>query len=271
MQRIAISGAVGRMGRALIQAVHQADDLSLGAALVRPGASLLGTDAGELAGLGRAEVPLTDDPAAASDRFDVLIDFTVPASTLDNVAVCEARGKGMVIGTTGFDRAGLERIRAAAENIPVVLAPNMSAGVNVTMTLAELAARLLGEGVDVEIIEAHHRYKIDAPSGTALRLGEGVARARGTTLDEVAVYERHGQTGARPPGAIGFASVRAGDIVGEHAVIYAGNGERLEIVHRSESRMNFAYGALRAVRYLDGRANGLFDMHDVLGIGEALG
>ncbi len=271
MQRVAVTGAAGKMGRAVIQAVHEAGDMKLGAALVRPASSLAGADAGEMVGLGHLGVALGGDLAAVVDGVDVLIDFTVPQASLDHVAICAARGRAMVIGTTGFDRNGLARIREASERIPIVVAPNMSAGVNVTLRLIEMAARALGDAVDVEIIEAHHRHKIDAPSGTALRMGETVARARGRELEEVAVYGRQGQTGARPPGAIGFASVRAGDIVGEHTVLYAGQGERLEITHRSESRMNFAQGALRAARYLDGRRQGLFDMQDVLGIDERLG
>jgi 4-hydroxy-tetrahydrodipicolinate reductase len=271
MIRVAVTGAAGRMGRTLVQAVHEAGDLTLGAAFERAGLSLLGGDAGELAGVGRLDVPLTDDLAGAVDAFDTLIDFSVPEATLDNVAVCVARGKRLVIGTTGFDPAGLAQIREAAQRIPILLAPNMSVGVNLMFKLVELAARVLGDTVDVEIVEAHHRHKIDAPSGTALRMGEIVARARECRLDEVAVYSRQGVTGVRASQTIGFATVRAGDIVGEHTVLYAGNGERLEITHRAESRMNFAQGALRAARYLQGRASGLFDMQDVLGFGGTLG
>lgn len=273
MTRLAITGAAGRMGRTLVQAVHQAEDLTLGAALERTGSSVLGSDAGELAGVGPLGVPVGDDLAAAADDFDVVVDFTVPQAALQHAAVCAARGKGLVIGTTGFDAAGLAAIREAAEQIPVLMAPNMSAGVNLALKLVELAARVLGGEVDVEILEAHHRYKLDAPSGTALRLGEVVAQAQGRSLEEAAVYARQGATGARPPGAIGFATVRAGDIVGEHTVLFAGQGERLEITHRAESRMNFAQGALRAARYVAARraAPGLYDMQDVLGIGPALG
>jgi 4-hydroxy-tetrahydrodipicolinate reductase len=271
MIRVAVTGAAGRMGRTLIQAIHQADDLALGAAFERPGSSLLGADAGELAGVGTMGVRVTDDPTEGADAFDSIIDFTVPEATVALAGVCAERGKRLVIGTTGIDAAGLERIRAAAERVAVLMAPNMSVGVNLTFALAELAARVLGDDADVEIIEAHHRHKIDAPSGTALRLGEVVAAALGRNLDTAAVYARQGRTGARPPGAIGFATVRAGDIVGEHTVLFAGLGERIEIVHRAESRMNFARGALRAVRFLEGQARGLFDMQDVLGIGKALG
>jgi 4-hydroxy-tetrahydrodipicolinate reductase len=265
MIRVAVTGAAGRMGRTLIQAVHEAEGMALGAAFEKPDSSLLGADAGELAGIGRCEVPVTADLAASADAFDTLIDFSVPAATLATAAVCAARGKALVIGTTGFDAEGLAQIRAAAERIPVLMAPNMSVGVNVVFKLLEMATRVLGGSVDIEIIEAHHRHKIDAPSGTAVRMGEIVAATLGRDLSEVAVYGRQGNTGARPRETIGFATVRAGDIVGDHTVLYAGNGERIEITHRAESRMNFAQGALRAARFLAGRQPGLYDMHDVLG------
>ncbi len=267
MIRVAVNGAAGRMGQTLIRALHEAPDLTLGAALERPGSSLVGADAGELAGVGRLDVAVADDIAAVSARFDTLIDFTAPAATLACVAACEAAGKRVVIGTTGFDADGLAHIQAAAAHIAILMAPNMSVGVNLTFQLAELAARVLGDSVDVEIIEAHHRHKIDAPSGTALRLGEAVAAGLGRDLGQVAVYAREGQTGPRQAQAIGFATVRAGDIVGEHTVLFAGQGERIEITHRAESRMNFAQGALRAVRFLAGRPTGLFDMQDVLDAG----
>jgi 4-hydroxy-tetrahydrodipicolinate reductase len=271
MMRIAVTGAAGRMGRTLIQAVHAAPDLVLGAAFERPDSSLLGADAGELAGLGRLGVPVTPAAAIGEAAFDVLIDFTVPAATLDNVEFCAAAGRRMVIGTTGFDPAGLERIRAAAERIPVLMAPNMSVGVNLCFKLIELAAAVLADEVDVEVIEAHHRDKIDAPSGTAVRMGEILARALSRDLGEVAVYGREGITGARKRETIGFATVRAGDIVGDHTVLFAGAGERIEITHRAHSRMNFAQGALRAARFLAGHERGLYDMQDVLGFGRALG
>ncbi|MFU8813793.1 MAG: 4-hydroxy-tetrahydrodipicolinate reductase [Pseudomonadales bacterium] len=270
MIRVAVTGAAGRMGKTLIQAIHEAEGLALGAAFERAGLTLLGADAGELAGVGRLNVALTDDLSAAADGFDTLIDFSVPEATLASVEICAARGKALVIGTTGFDQAGLARIRAAAERVPVLMAPNMSVGVNVVFKLVELAARALGDSADIEIIEAHHRHKIDAPSGTALRMGQIIAEALGRDLAEVAVYDRQGTTGARAREAIGFATVRAGDIVGEHTVLYAGNGERIEITHRAESRMNFAQGALRAVRFLQGRSSGLYDMQDVLGFSGTL-
>ncbi|MAT84376.1 MAG: 4-hydroxy-tetrahydrodipicolinate reductase [Gammaproteobacteria bacterium] len=270
MIRLAVTGAAGRMGRTLVQAIHEADDLTLGAALERPGSSLLGSDAGELAGVGRLDVAVADDLASVAGDFDILVDFTVPEATLAHAEACASLGKGLVIGTTGFDAAGRARIAAAAERVPVLMAPNMSVGVNLMFRLAELAARVLGDEVDIEIVEAHHRHKIDAPSGTAVRLGELVAGALGRDLDQVAVYGREGNTGARSRETIGFATVRAGDIVGEHTVLYAGPGERLEITHRAQSRMNFAQGALRAARFLAQRRQGLFDMQDVLGFTDAL-
>ncbi len=271
MTRIAVTGAAGRMGKTIIQAIHEAPDMTLGAALERAGLSLLGADAGELAGLGRLDVRLTDDLAGCAEAFDTLIDFSVPDATLRSVDVCSSAGKALVIGTTGFDAAGLETIRKAAGSIPILMAPNMSVGVNLCFKLVELAARVLGEDVDIEVIEAHHRDKIDAPSGTAMRLGEVLAGALDRDLGEVAVYGRQGITGARDRQTIGFATVRAGDIVGEHTVLYAGAGERIEITHRAQSRMNFAHGALRAVRFLDGQEAGLFDMQDVLGFKGPLG
>ena len=271
MTRVAVTGAAGRMGRTLIQAIHEAEDLTLGAALERPGSSLVGSDAGELAGTGTLGVTVTDDLAAAMNNLDALIDFSVPAATLASVAACAAHGKTLVIGTTGFDADGLRQIRDAARTIPILMAPNMSVGVNLTFKLVELAARVLGDSADVEIVEAHHRHKIDAPSGTAVRMGEVVAEALGRNLKEVAVYGRQGQTGARPRDAIGIATVRAGDIVGEHTVLFAGQGERIEITHRAESRMNFAQGALRAVRFLADKPSGLYDMQDVLGFAGGLG
>lgn len=261
MTTIAITGAAGRMGRTLIQAAAQAADLKLAAAFERPGTPAIGADAGDLAGIGRNGVRVTADIAAA--EFDILIDFTRPDATLANLDACSKRGKRMVIGTTGFDDAGRARIEAAARAIPIVFAPNMSVGVNLCLRLIELAAQVLKNDVDVEIIEAHHRHKVDAPSGTALRMGEVVAKARGRALKELAVYDRAGE---RPRGAIGFATVRAGDIVGDHAVMFAGGGERVEIRHHAESRLTFATGALRAARWLMAQRPGLYDMQDVLGL-----
>jgi 4-hydroxy-tetrahydrodipicolinate reductase len=260
--KIAIVGAAGRMGRALTQAIAAAEGLTLAAALERPGSDAIGRDVGELAGTGSNGVRIAADLATA--EFDVLIDFTRPEATLANLAVCAKRGRRMVIGTTGFDEAGRAQIAAAAREIPIVFAPNMSVGVNLCLGLIDLAARVLSDDdIDVEIVEAHHRHKVDAPSGTALRMGEVVAAARGRALKELAVYDRAGE---RPRGAIGFASVRAGDIVGDHTVLFAGGGERVEIRHHAESRLTFATGALRAARWLMAQRPGLYDMQDVLGL-----
>jgi 4-hydroxy-tetrahydrodipicolinate reductase len=266
MTRIAITGAAGRMGRALIEACSQTDGLALSVALERPGSSLIGADAGELAGIGRNGVRVGADPAAVARDFDVLIDFTRPEATLANLEVCQANGRRMVIGTTGFSEAQRSRIAEAAGDIAIVFAPNMSVGVNLCLKLLDIAARVLGDEVDVEVIEAHHRHKVDAPSGTALRMGEVVAAALGRDLRRCAVYGREGHTGERVPGTIGFETIRAGDIVGEHTVLFAGAGERVEITHKASSRMTFARGALRAAGWVMAREHGLFDMQDVLGL-----
>jgi 4-hydroxy-tetrahydrodipicolinate reductase len=263
---VAVSGAGGRMGRALVQAIAGTPGLMLGAAVERPASSLLGADAGELAGIGRNDVRITDSLDVAAAACDVLIDFTVPDATLAAVAACRAAGTRMVIGTTGFDAAGRDAIAGAAADVAIVMAPNFSIGVNLSFKLIDLAARVLGDEVDVEIVEAHHRDKIDAPSGTALRMGEVVAAALGRNLAQDAVYARHGVTGPRDRRTIGFATVRAGDIVGDHTVLFAAAGERIEISHRASSRQNFARGALRACTWVSGRTRGLFDMQDVLGL-----
>jgi 4-hydroxy-tetrahydrodipicolinate reductase len=261
--KVAIAGASGRMGQMLIEAVAASSDLSLVGALDRAGGPLDGRDCGEP--LGRATgVRVTADLALAG--ADVLIDFTRPEATLAHLAACRAAGVAMVIGTTGFDEAAKRAIRDAAEHIAIVFAPNMSVGVNATFKLVEIATRMLSEGYDIEIIEAHHRHKVDAPSGTALKMGEMVAVALGRPLDEIAVYERHGHTGERRGGTVGFATIRGGDIVGDHTVLFAGAGERIEITHRSSSRQSYATGSLRAARFLAGRTKGLYDMFDVLGI-----
>ena len=266
MMKIAVAGASGRMGRMLVEAVLEAPDAQLAGALDVSGSPALGRDAGDF--LGRSTgVTITDDLGTALDGADVLIDFTRPEGTLRHLEACAARGVRMVIGTTGFDDAGKAAIGAAAQRIGVVFAPNMSVGVNVTFKLLETAAKILSEGYDIEIIEAHHRHKVDAPSGTALRMGEVVAQALGRDLREVAVYGREGVTGERDPSTIGFATVRGGDIVGDHTVLFAGIGERIEITHRSASRVTYAHGSLRACRFLAGHgAAGLFDMQDVLGL-----
>ncbi|MCK9532537.1 MAG: 4-hydroxy-tetrahydrodipicolinate reductase [Gammaproteobacteria bacterium] len=265
MTRIAVTGAAGRMGRTLVEACQQAG-LTLGAAIERPGSSMIGTDAGELAGIGRNGVQVVENLGSVLDTFDVLVDFTRPEVTLNNLALCRKAGKAMVIGTTGFDDAGKQAIREAANDIAIVFAPNMSVGVNLSLKLLDLAARVLGEEVDIEIIEAHHRHKVDAPSGTALRMGEVVAAALGRDLKECAVYGRQGNTGERERKTIGFETIRAGDIVGEHTVMFAGIGERIEITHKASSRMTFAKGAMRAAAWLAAKDRGLFDMQDVLGL-----
>ncbi len=263
MRRIAVVGAAGRMGKTLIEAVNQAD-ARLTAAVDRADSSLIGADAGELAALGKLGVPLSGDLAAVLEQFDVLIDFTHPSVTLQNLALCRQAGKAMIIGTTGFSAEEKQLLAEAGKDIPIVFAANFSVGVNLCLKLLDTAARVLGDEVDIEIIEAHHRHKVDAPSGTALRMGEVVAQALGRDLAEVAVYGREGQTGARQRQTIGFATVRAGDVVGDHTVLFAGDGERVEITHKASSRMTFAKGAVRAALWLEGRKAGLYDMQDVL-------
>ncbi len=267
--RCAVAGAGGRMGRILVQAVTEAEGLVLGAATERPGSSLIGVDAGDLAGVGRLGVRIGADLADLTGAFDVLIDFTVPAATLAHLALCRGAGKGMVIGTTGLDGEQRAAVAAAGASIGIVFAPNMSVGVNLCFKLLDIAARVLGDEVDIEIIEAHHRHKVDAPSGTALRMGEVVAAALGRDLNEVAVYGREGHTGARDRRTIGFETIRAGDVVGEHSVWFVADGERVEIAHKASSRMNFATGAARAARWLGTRGPGLYDMQDVLGLRES--
>ncbi|MGK3124823.1 4-hydroxy-tetrahydrodipicolinate reductase [Candidatus Pantoea formicae] len=262
--RIAIVGAPGRMGRNLIQAAQQAEGVTLGAALARSGSSLLGSDAGELAGIGKIGVTLTDDLLQVVDDFDVLIDFTRPEGTLEYLAFCRKHKKAMVIGTTGFDEAGKEAIRAAAEEIGIVFAANFSVGVNLVLNLLQQAAKVMGDYADIEIVEAHHRHKVDAPSGTALAMGEAIADAMDWNLDEHAVYAREGHTGERKAQTIGFATVRAGDIVGEHTAMFADIGERVEITHKASSRMTFANGAVKAASWLKNKKSGLYDMRDVL-------
>lgn len=264
MTRIAISGAGGRMGRALVQAVCAQEGATLAAAIERPGSSLLGADAGELAGVGSLGVIVTDSLAAAVNDFDVLIDFTIPAATIANLEVCQQHGKRIVIGTTGLDEAQKALVQAAAASTGVVYSGNYSIGVNVSLRLLELAAQTFGDTVDIEIIEAHHRHKVDAPSGTALMMGEAVAGALGRDLKDVAVYERHGHTGPRARETIGFQTIRGGDIVGDHNVMFIGEGERVEIRHVATSRMNFANGAVRAACWVQQQPAGLFDMRDVL-------
>ncbi len=266
MTRIAVPGAAGRMGRNLIDACQRAEGLSLGAATERPGHELVGSDAGVVAGVGELGVAIGDDMAARVDDFDVLIDFTVPEVTLAHLDVCRRHGKSMVIGTTGFSDAQKQQISDAAADIGIVFAPNMSVGVNLCLKLLDIAARVLGDEVDIEIIEAHHRHKVDAPSGTALRMGEVVADALGRDLKTCAVYGREGITGPRERQTIGFETIRAGDIVGEHTVMFAAEGERVEITHKASSRMTFASGAVRAAGWVVAQPHGLYDMADVLGL-----
>lgn len=266
MQRIAVMGAAGRMGKTLIEAVSQAEGATLSAAIDRADSSLIGADAGELVGLGKIGVTLAGDLAAVVDDFDVLIDFTHPSVTLKNLEVCRQAGKAMVIGTTGFTVEEKQQLSEATKQIPIVFAANFSVGVNLCLKLLDTAARVLGDDVDIEIIEAHHRHKVDAPSGTALRMGEVVADALGRDLQKVAVYGREGQTGARERETIGFATVRAGDVVGDHTVLFAADGERVEITHKASSRMTFAKGAVRSALWLQGRDAALYDMQDVLGL-----
>jgi len=266
MIRVAIVGAAGRMGRTLIQAVTEAEGMQLAVATEHPQSSLLGADAGELAGVGRNKVKVHSNLESLLDSFDVLIDFTSPQATMQHLALCRQAGKRMVIGTTGLSDEQKAEIGAAAAETGVVLAPNMSVGVNLCFKLLDIAARVMGEEADIEIIEAHHRYKVDAPSGTALRMGEVVAAALNRDLAEVAVYGREGHTGARERSTIGFETIRAGDVVGEHTVWFATNGERVEITHKASSRMTFAGGAARAAGWLMTRPNGLYDMQDVLGL-----
>jgi 4-hydroxy-tetrahydrodipicolinate reductase len=253
------------MGRNLIQAVVAAEGVALTAATERSESSLIGTDAGELAGIGRIGVTVAGGLEQVVDDFDVVIDFTVPAATIGHLQLCRSRGKRMVIGTTGLSEDQRAVIRHTGDDIGIVFAPNMSAGVNLCFKLLEIAARVM-EGADIEIIEAHHRYKVDAPSGTALRMGEVVADTLGRDLKEVAVYGREGQTGVRRPETIGFETIRAGDVVGEHTVWFALDGERVEITHKASSRMTFANGAARAARWIVDQPNGVYDMQDVLGL-----
>ncbi|OBU13107.1 4-hydroxy-tetrahydrodipicolinate reductase [Morganella psychrotolerans] len=264
--RVAVVGAGGRMGRQLIQAIAQSNDVVLGAAFEREGSSLTGTDAGELAGIGHNGITLTADLNSQKDNFDILIDFTRPEGTLAHLAFCTAHGKGIIIGTTGFDDAGKSAIAQAAKQIPVVFAANFSVGVNLVLKLLEKAAKVMGDYTDIEIIEAHHRHKVDAPSGTALAMGESIAGALGRDLKDCAVYCREGYTGERKRHSIGFATVRAGDIVGEHTAMFADIGERVEISHKASSRMTFANGAVKASVWLSDKKSGLFNMKDVLGL-----
>lgn len=262
---IAVAGASGRMGRMLIEAIQNADDMRLSGALDVAGSPSLGADAALFLGQA-AGILITSDLASGLAGADVLIDFTRPEGTLRHLEHCAAQNIKMIIGTTGFDAQGKAAIGAAAQKTAIMFAPNMSIGVNVTMKLLEMAAKSFSEGYDIEIIEAHHRHKVDAPSGTALKMGEVIATALGRDLQQVAVYAREGVTGERDPSSIGFATIRGGDIVGDHTVLFAGIGERIEISHKSSSRVTYANGSLRAARFLADKTSGLYDMQDVLGL-----
>ena len=266
MTRIAITGAAGRMGRVLIEAVRNADDAELGAAIVLADDPLAGVDAGAIAGLGvMLNVAAATSVDAVLDQFDVLIDFTAPAATMANIELCRKAGKSIVIGTTGLSDEQKAEMKVAAADMSIVFAPNYSVGVNLCLNLLRMAASVMGEDSDIEVVEMHHRHKVDAPSGTALRMGEVVAETLGWDLKEVAVYGREGYTGARPQKQIGFETIRGGDVVGDHTVMFATEGERVEVTHKAQSRMTFAKGAVRAAKWVSTQPNGLYDMQDVLG------
>lgn len=266
MVRIAIVGATGRMGLRLIEAVALSNKTQLTVAIARAGNNATDNDAGLLAGIGASGVKVSNDLAVVLNDFDVLIDFTHPEISMDYIRLCRKAGKKIVIGTTGYSDIQKTEISQAAKDVSIVLAPNMSVGVNLSLKLLEMAAKVMGDYTDIEIIEAHHRHKVDAPSGTALRMGEVVATALGRDLKECAIYGREGNTGERYQKTIGFSTIRAGDIVGEHTVMFADDGERLEITHKASSRMTFANGAVRAAVWLSAKEYGLFNMQDVLGL-----
>ena len=265
LHRVAVAGATGRMGQMLVEAVRASGDCVLAGALDRADSPALGQDAGAFGGQA-AGVPVTADLDAGLKNAQALIDFTRPDATMAHLAACRRLGVALVVGTTGFSDAQKAEIAAAARDIAIVMAPNMSVGVNVTFKLLEMAAKALSTGYDIEVIEAHHRHKVDAPSGTALKMGEVIADALGRDLKDCAIYERHGHTGERDPSTIGFATIRGGDIVGDHTVLFAGTGERIEISHKSSSRAGYAQGSLRAVRFLAGKPPGLYGMDDVLNL-----
>ena len=266
MIKIAVTGAGGRMGRALIEAITHSNAMQLSAALERSDSSLVGSDAGELAAVGRNGIQVVGSLETVIDQFDVLIDFSTPQNTVDNARLCAEHGKKIVIGTTGLTEQQLQHINDCAKGTAICMASNFATGVNLCFKLVELAAKVLGDEVDIEISETHHRHKVDAPSGTALSLGESVAGALGRELKEVAVYGREGQTGARDRQTIGFATQRAGDVVGDHTVMFGADGERVEITHKASSRMAFARGAVRAAKWLQAKDTGLFSMQDVLSL-----
>ena len=260
MIRTGIAGAAGRMGRMLINAAAEFPDLTISAAIEAASSSLVGADSGELAGAGTNGVPVSGDLTSAAGSFDVLIDFTIADATAQNLEICATSGKRMVIGTTGLSAAQRDRLEVLGEQMAIVIAPNFSVGVNATFKLVEVAAEIFGDEVDIEIVESHHRHKVDAPSGTAIRLGEAAAEAVDRKLSDVAVFGREGMTGERDRQTIGFHSLRASDVVGEHTVVFAVTGERVEITHRAHSRLNFAQGALRAAAWIADKEVGVFDM-----------
>jgi len=266
MTRIAVTGAIGRMGKMLIEAVSQSESVSLGAAIVLPDSTLIGADAGEVSGLGKNGVVIAGQLSDVLSDFDVLIDFTAPDATLANAQLCARHQKGLVVGTTGFTPEQEAELLSYSHQIAMCKAANFSTGVNVCLNLLEKAAEILGDDYDVEIYEAHHRHKVDAPSGTALAMGESVAKGLDRNLREVAIYGREGHTGAREKETIGFATVRGGDVVGDHTVMFLGDGERVEITHKASSRMSFARGAVRAADWIGRQDAGLFEMRDVLNL-----
>jgi 4-hydroxy-tetrahydrodipicolinate reductase len=266
MMRIAVVGASGRMGLCLIKAAALAKNAELTVATSRPGSLAIGRDAGELAGISEIGIQVVDDLASVVDQFDVLIDFTRPDASMRFIEICREAGKKVVIGTTGYSDEQKAQIREAAKDVAIVMAPNMSVGVNLSLKLLEMTAKVMGDYTDIEVIEAHHRHKVDAPSGTALRMGEVIADTLGRNLKDCAIYGREGNTGERDRKTIGFSTIRAGDIVGEHTVMFADDGERVEITHKATSRMTFANGAVRAAVWLADKDSGLYDMQDVLGL-----
>lgn len=266
MMRIAIVGASGRMGLCLIKAAALAKNVELAVAVSRPGSLAIGRDAGDLAGISVVGIKVVDDLASVIDQFDILIDFTRPDASMAFIETCRQAGKKLVIGTTGYSDSQKNLIRDAAKDVAIVMAPNMSVGVNLSLKLLEMTAKVMGDYTDIEVIEAHHRHKVDAPSGTALRMGEVIANTLGRDLKDCAIYGREGNTGERDRKTIGFSTIRAGDIVGEHTVMFADDGERVEITHKATSRMTFATGAVRAADWLADKDSGLYDMQDVLGL-----
>lgn len=266
MIRIAVVGASGRMGLCLIKAAELSNNTSLTVAISRAGSDVIGRDAGEIAGIGRLDIKVQDDLSVVMDEFDALIDFTRPDISMEYIELCRKAGKTIIIGTTGYSDAQKAKMAEAAKDIAIVFAPNMSVGVNLSLKLLEMTAKVMGDYTDIEIIEAHHRHKVDAPSGTALRMGEVIADTLGRDLKDCAIYGREGDTGERDRKTIGFSTIRAGNIVGEHTVMFADEGERVEITHKATSRMTFSNGAVRAAVWLKDQKNGLYDMQDVLGL-----